>query len=183
MSYTQSQVDTLATELSTDPLTRGYAGMTDAQKVTSLNAVDRDGPHDPTALLQYLTLERFRTGTLYGRLQLVAGARPVRAGAGWGIAPLPIGAADADITVTQDQIAAAQALLRYVDTDTTAAVTLLDSRITSILDDLGPSGAGGCEAIGGGDKTAIQALSQNQQSRAQELGLPPLTLSVLSRVP
>lgn len=32
----------LAIELSTDPLTRGYAGMTNAQIVASLNTADRD---------------------------------------------------------------------------------------------------------------------------------------------
>ncbi len=35
------KIEILRTELTTDPLVRGYAGMTTAQKITSLNAVDR----------------------------------------------------------------------------------------------------------------------------------------------
>lgn len=34
----------LATELTTDPLGRGYAGMSDAQAAASLNTANRDGP-------------------------------------------------------------------------------------------------------------------------------------------
>lgn len=41
-----SSIDILKTELTTDPLARGYSGMTTDQKITSLNAVDRTLPVD-----------------------------------------------------------------------------------------------------------------------------------------
>jgi hypothetical protein len=41
MSLTPSQRRTLETEVQTDPLGRGYSGMTDAQVVTDLNTVYR----------------------------------------------------------------------------------------------------------------------------------------------
>lgn len=165
------RIDILKAELEpNDPLGRGYAGMDDEAAAVDLNTVYRDGPHDTGALLQYLTLERFRTGTLYGRLRLVAHSRPVKDDAAWTIPPLPLGASDADVAITQQHIAAAASLLRYVDTDSALAVTLLDSRITSILSNLTANG-GGCGAIGSGDKTAIEALSTGVQSRATELGV------------
>jgi len=162
-------IPTLKTEIDTDPLARGYAAMNDAAVAADLMTIYRDAPASSQALLEYLTLERFHTGSLYGRLRMVANSMPVRDGANtWTIPPLPIGLAGADVAISQDHIASAAALLRFVDTDTALTVTLLDSRITNILDDLALAG---CEAIGAADKTAIQALSQSQQSRASELGL------------
>ena len=131
------------------------------------NALNIDGPPDAGGLLQYLLLERFRTGTLYGRIKMVSDSRPLRAGNSWEFAPLPLGAADADIVPTQDQVAAACAMIRMVDTDTGFATSLLDSRIDNILNDLA---VGGIEAIGPIDKTAIQGFSQNVQSHANDLG-------------
>jgi hypothetical protein len=133
-----------------------------------LNAVNREGPPDPLSLLQYITLERFRTGTLYGRLKMLSDVRKVRAGNSYEFVPVPLGAGDADIVPSQEQVAAASALMRYVDTDTEVALSLLDSRIDNILNDLGPSGAGAISAV---DKTAIQGFSQNRQSRVQELNI------------
>jgi hypothetical protein len=82
------------------------------------------------------------------------------------IPPVPLGVGGALQVPTFDQIQSAASFMRILDTDTGFAVSLLDSRIDSILNDLTAS-----DAIGSGDKTAIQALSQNQQSRATELGL------------
>ena len=155
----------LRTELLIDPLGRGYSGMTDQQAADNLNMVNRESPPNSAALLQYLTLERFRTGTLYGRLKLVADSRPTRAGNAWAIPPLPIGVADADVVITQQHISAAATILRYVDTDTGLAVSVLDTRLNVILDALTA-----CEAIGPNDKTAIRALSENQRSRGIEIG-------------
>jgi len=135
------------------------------------NALNRDGPPTGEGLLQYIILERFRTGTLYGRIKMVSDSRPLRAGNGWEFAPLPLGVSDADIVPTQDQVAAACAFIRMVDTDTSLVVSLLDSRIDNILNDLGPAGI---EAIGAGDKTAIQGFSQGVQSYSTEKGYGPL---------
>ena len=159
----------LKSEIDTDPLARGYAGMTDQQVADDMNLFNRDAPATSQAILQYLTLERFRQGSLYGRLMMVALSRPVRDGASnWSIPPVPLGVSDADIAITQEHIAAANAILRYADVDVATTVTLLDTRFDALLDDIGPTG---CEAIGANDKTALQALSQNQQSRAMELGI------------
>ena len=148
----------------------GAYNVDDAIAADEINALNRDAPADSIALLRYLTLERFRQGTLYGRLQLVACNRPVKDGNSWSIPELPLGANDADVAITQENIAAAATLLRFVDTDTADSVNLLDSRLDAILDSVGPT-PGGCDAIGAADKTALQGLSQNQQSRAMELGL------------
>ena len=156
----------LKIELDTDPLTRGYAGMDDPTAAATFNVIDREAPPDSGALLQYIILERFRTGNLYGRINMAAFASPLRAGNAWEIPPLPLGAAGADVVPTFDQIQSAAAFMRLLDTDTRFAVSLLDSRIDTILSDLVSVGV-----IGAGDKTAIQALSENQQSRATELGI------------
>lgn len=42
-----SDIDALKTELTTDPLGRGYAGMTDEQAAADLNTVYRDNPNPP----------------------------------------------------------------------------------------------------------------------------------------
>lgn len=42
-----SDIDALQTELTTDPLGRGYAGMTDEQAAADLNTVYRDNPNPP----------------------------------------------------------------------------------------------------------------------------------------
>lgn len=169
------RLDIIGAELTNDPLGRGYAGMGDAEaKAADMNTKYRNGPHDPGILLQYLTLERFRTGTLYGRLRMVAGSRPVKDGAAWTIPPVPLGVGDADVALTQQHVASAASLLRYVDTDSDLVVTLLDSRITSILNNL--ANGGGCEAIGGGDKAAIEAMSTGVQTRGRELGVGVVTV-------
>jgi hypothetical protein len=155
-------------EITLDPLGRGYTPMTDKQVADDMNTAYRDGPYDSDSLFKYLTMERFRTGTLYGRLVLVAGSRPVRAGNVWEIPPLPLGASDVDITITQTHIASASTFLRLLDVDRTSSLLLTDSRMGSILDDLS---IGGCEALGPGDKATIQAMSIGQQTRAEELGI------------
>jgi hypothetical protein len=99
---------------------------------------------------------------------MLSDVRKVRAGNSYEFVPVPLGVGDADIVPSQEQVAAASALMRYVDTDTEVALSLLDSRIDNILNDLGPLGAG---AIGAVDKTAIQGFSQNRQSRVQELNI------------
>lgn len=158
----------LRSELDTDPLTRGYSAMDDAAAAADLNTLYRDAPPDEGALLQYVTLERFRTGNLYGRIKMVAETTTLRAGNSWELPPMPLGVGGVDVVPTYDQVQSAAAFMRFLETDTVFAVSLIDSRADTILSDLVAVGA-----MGGGDKTAIQALSQNQQSRATELfGVP-----------
>ena len=153
-----------------DPLVRGYAGMTPHQVADAMHLLlYRDAPADPLAMLEYTTLERYRTGTIYGRVKMVADSRPVKNGGAWTIPPLPLGVGQTDITPTQKHIASANSLLRFLDTDIASTVTLVDSRFDSILDDL--AGGGGVQAMGPNDKTALQGLSQNKQTRESELRL------------
>lgn len=44
MPYSQKQIDTLQTERTNDPLTRGYGAMDDNQFLTSITTEDRDNP-------------------------------------------------------------------------------------------------------------------------------------------
>jgi len=72
----------LITELTTDPLARGYAGMSDIEATNSLNAIDRPGPISTDPILRYLYGEKNRTNDgadlvssqLYGRIKLVCEA-------------------------------------------------------------------------------------------------------------
>ena len=56
-----------------------------------LHALNLDGPPDTTAFREYLAYERFRTGTLYGRLQMVANVQVAKNGTGWEIPDQPLG--------------------------------------------------------------------------------------------
>lgn len=158
-----SRIQILKDELTTDPLSRGYAAMTDQQAIDSLNALDRNAPTDKNIILQYMLLERYRTNSgadtkvnyLYGRLQMVCDAN---------VGDDVFGSTTN--ILTQDQKASALTFIRLLGSDSGFALDLLDSRFTNMLTDIRNA-----EVFGPVDKNAIQAFSQNKQSRALELGI------------
>ena len=155
----------LSDELTNDPLARGYGAMTDQEAADDLNLIYREAP-DGGAILEYLVLEAYRQGGLYGRIRMVANSRPVKDGNSWSIPPVPFGVSDADVTIGQSHITSASAFLRYTEPDFHIAVPITEARLGTILDKLTA-----CDAIGPNDKAALAALADNQQSRGSELGI------------
>ena len=126
-----------------------------------LNAINREALPDTQALLNYLLFTRFRDSQVYGRIKHVADSAVGDL--------LPMGVAEANVSLTRKHIHSANAFLRYVEGDTAGGLKTTDSGISNMLDDLGLGS--GCHCMDGTIKSAIQAFSQNKQSRAAELGL------------
>ena len=155
----------LSDELTNDPLARGYGAMTDQEAADDLNTVYREAP-DTGAILEYLVLESYRGGSLFGRISMVARSLPVKDGNSWQIPPVPFGAGDADVTVDQSHVSIAAALLMYVQPDFHVGIPITEARLDAAF-----SSMVACEAIQLSDKTALAALVDNQQSRGNELGI------------
>lgn len=157
----------LKSEIDSDPLTRGYSGMTDAQVAADLNTAYRDAPHNPSALLDYMMKTEFRNSTIYGRVGIVAGLQPDPTSAGFGNAPM--GGGGAAVAMDWRMVAAAQALIRLTGDQAGAISTpLTNTELSNILTEMDTTNA---EVMSIAQRNAIIALSQNQQSRATELGL------------
>jgi len=165
------RIQIIADEDTTDPLGRGYDQMTPEEAAADWNTLYRPASN-PTAIAEYCRLEKFRTGTIFGRTGILARNHPAFVWNGtellWTLPTLPLGAGDALIVVSQKHIASALTLLEYLDPVALLTVTPGDGRFNAVLDDLS-TGEG--EVLGPGDKTAILAFLQNQQSRGTELGV------------
>ncbi len=175
---TPAQLQILKTEIDTDPLTRGYAGMTDLQIADDMNLFNRAGAAPSSAVFAYLASETNQTGqgsdttatSILGRLQHVAEARPKATQVGNeydGDDVFDRGTASGHVKVKEKHAAAMLFALvtsgQSVDVDWTA------NAFDSALDELvGNANAG---VMKPGDKTAIVALSQNITTRGRELGL------------
>lgn len=141
----------------------GPYNVDDTLAAGELNAINRPVEASASEILQYVILERFRTNTgtdtnnsnLFGRIKMMAeGALGVDV----------FGATPAVPLTVQDK-AAAETFLRLVGPDSGFALSLLDTRFDQILNRLVAG-----NAIGAVDRTAIQNLSSNKQSRVQEIG-------------
>ncbi len=152
-------------EIDSDPLTRGYSGMTDQQVADDMNTAYRPSPVGPEGILQYVTLETARSNdgndttacSIYGRAQMVAAAV-------YDADPLSTTTPGHQLEVAE--IAAAQSFVRMLGPESQFSLDLSDSRFDSILQHLVD-----CQVMKNADKTAIQGLSTNAQTRAAELGL------------
>ena len=160
----------LAVELSTDPLGRGYSGMTDQQAADDLNTLYRDAPAPPGALFNYLITETARdaasepvASTLYGRLLRVDEAGSAGIGQETFVGQQTPGPFS---NLTAQGLDACRAMIAIADQDRLGSLTQIMTEATFVqlltwIEDVGvwkPA-----------DSLAIQGLSQNQQSRAQEL--------------
>ena len=156
----------LKAELDTDPLTRGYSGMTDQQVRDDLHTLYRDAPHNPAALLDYMMKTEFRNSTIYGRVGLIADLQPDPTTGDFGNAPT--GASAAAVAIDVRMVSAAKALIRLTsDTGGAISTPLTNTELTNILTEMDTSNA---EVMSIAQRDAIIGLSQNQQSRATELG-------------
>lgn len=135
-------------------------GAYNANAVTAageLNAINRPAVAGITALRNYFLLERKGSMALMGRLEFVAGSA--------------VGAVDPlgdVVTLGLAHITAAKTLLNILNAASDFSLDLNDSRFGALLDDLAAAGA---KVIAPADKTALLALSTNQQSRASEIGV------------
>lgn len=158
------RIQAIRDELDADPLTRGYAGMTDIQVADSMNAIDRPAPIGTTKVRDYVFLEKYRTNDgadtvqsqIYGRIKLVCEA-----------------ATDADTfgtgttneNATVDRKASAVTLLEMLRLPD-YLIDLSNSKVQNMLNDMKNAGV-----MANADKNAIQALGDNQQSRGTEIGV------------
>lgn len=164
--------DILKDELANDPLGRGYAGMTDAIAAADLNTAYRDGPADQGALLNYLAKEKAKDHTteplathLLGRIYKVDEAGTAGIGGktfAGSETPAPFSA------LTAEGLDACRTLLQVALGDRLVSLSevMTDAKLVDLLNRVKDTGV-----MKLADVTAIQALSQNKQTRAQEIGL------------
>jgi len=157
------RIATIADELTTDPLTRGYSGMTDEQVKSSLNAVDRPNDNSIAAIVSYLLNKKHRTNQggddtyspIIGRLYHIA-----RSNEG----DDPFGRAGAYGGLDVQHIHACQTYITLFESPHAGSMDFDDTNLPY----------GYVEASGAWStthSTALKALSQNQISRGVEIGV------------
>jgi len=157
----------LKTEIDTDPLARGYVGMTNLQIADDMNLVNRDTEGGTVGMLTYLLKNRSRTNTgtdtvatsIYGRLQSVAESV---------VGDNPFGASGNSISM--EHIHTAKMLIALITSPQVSTMDFVNVEVVIMLDLMG-GGAGNAKVMKPADIVAIKALSENQQSRGQELGV------------
>jgi len=166
----------LASEISLDPLTRVYSGMTDAQIAVDINTEYRDAARDLGALIDYLVSTRAHTNigqdtnlsnvtpsTILGRLIHVAELDVLEAALP--VDPFGVGA-DAKRVDSTRELHSAKAFWGMIRAGHLSAALFTDTEQGDILNDLI-----NCGIMNTANRDAIIALSQNQISRGVELGI------------
>ena len=156
------KITKIKNELTVDELGRGYSGMTAEQKAASLNAPDRPADGSATGMLQWLATHKNRSndgsdtvGTaMLGRLRSVAEAA---------VGDDPFGRGVGN-EVTLPQKHAAQAFLILVSSEA-VVLDFTNTDVGLFFDEMESA-----TVWKPADTTALQALSQNKQSRGQEIG-------------
>lgn len=157
----------LADELTTDPLVRGYAGMTDAQAADDLNTVYRSSPAVIDDILQYIVKRNHRTqqGTdttftaIVGRLFHASGSAV-------GDDPFGRGAGN---ELTLVHLHACKFFTSLINSPQISQLDFSDVNL--------PTGqVNGSGVWSSAHASDIEALSDNQISRAIELGLGSVTV-------
>lgn len=162
----------LKTEITTDPLTRGYSAMSDAEVAVDMNTAYRSAPGTLEAVFTYMMSTRTHTNqgtdtnasngtpsTLLGRLIMAAQATSVPAD--------PFGAGDTPLTRTLNSrgLHSAKAFLFMLQAGLVANVDFTNTEQGDILQDLVNGGV-----MTATNRTDIIAISENANTRAQELG-------------
>lgn len=146
----------LQSELTADPLSRGYASMSDADAAASLNAINRAGPNivvPPGAVIAYLALQG-----KYFALQCYASGKTAQGVTG--------AAAVAALT-------AANELLTLLTLPAFNGFDLSNAQVLSAVQGfLGALVADPASGILAADAAALLALGQTTISRAAEIGWP-----------
>lgn len=141
--------------------------MSDNDVVSDMNLAIYDDTPSSAELLDYLIRNSHRGSNLYGRIAVVADAKPGDL--------LPLGDAGSDILMSLAHISSAKALLKYAD-GTGAIAPLTDAALDLVINDLAGGGAN-AQCMGPAHKTAIIGLSQNRKSRLQVLGLSGISVT------
>jgi len=154
-------------EITNDPLTRGYSGMTSSQVATDMNTSYRSAEGGIDMMLNYCIINRSRTNNgsdtvalpLLGRLHCVADAS---------IGSDPFGTGVAGNQITIEMKTWSKTFLTAFMSPSLETLNFINSEIDAGFRSLGPGKAAVWKLP---DINALRAFSQNQQSRAQELGL------------
>ena len=172
----QKHID-LKAELDADPLTRGYSGMTDAQAHADLVTIYRPAPVEIAVILSWLLMEQtYRTNTgddtqarsIWLRLKDVdALYDPNQTGAvtnPWGATAL---------NITEIRVVKCRQLLEFftLSAQGNLPVDLDDTNLQGYL-----QGAQQAECMSTTQETDLLALGNNRQSRAQEIGVAPISV-------
>lgn len=155
----------LKTELDSGHPDTGAYNVNDETAAAELNAMNRPAEGGVDGMLSYLITNRARSneGTdtvntaILGRIEHVAESS---------VGDDPFGTGS---VLTLEHIHAAKMMLRTMTSAQLSTVNFVNTEFGNALSAL--AGGTGCDAIRPADKTALEALSQNQQSRATELGL------------
>ncbi len=158
----------MKSELDTGHPDTGAYSVDNAQAATELNAINRPAAADMSAFLQYLAVNRSRTNdggdtvqtSLLGRLRTIAESA---------VGDNVFGRTGSNDTVTNEAKHAAQMFVTLVATPTLPSIDLSGTEPSAAFDALGPPGAGGVGVWKDPDIAALKGLSQNKQSRAQEI--------------
>lgn len=167
-----ADIQVIKTEIDTDPLTRGYAPMTDQQVADDLNTLYRPGPAAPGALFNYLIHQKAREDAsqtptiIYSRLKRAAetdiGPATAR------VAPEVFFATGKNLTEVRHD--ACVALLALADRDGLERLASEDFSAADFeADVLQPVVDAG--VMKPADRDAIKGFSTGTQSRARELGI------------
>ena len=160
----------LEIEVVGDPLVRGYPGMSNRELTDDINTTYRDGPADEGALFNYLAKETAKDAAtensashILGRLYKVdeAGTPGIDGKTFAGSEPAgPFSA------LSQSDLDACRTLLQIALGDRLSSLSqvMTEAKFVTLLDRVKDTGV-----MKPADVTAIQALSQNKQSRASEL--------------
>ena len=160
------KLQTIKTEIDTDPLVRGYGAMSDLAVADDMNLVYRDAEGGISGMLRYCFENKSRTNngtdttatSLLGRLTVVS-----ESSAGTD----PMGTTT---NLTQQNVHNAKALLAILLSPHLDTVDFVNTEIVGLLENMS-GGAGNAKVWKTADVDAIKALSQNQQSRGMELGV------------
>jgi len=174
-------LDTVAlkAEIDSDPLGRGYAGMTDRQVADDLNTFYREGTPDPGAMFQYLAENKAKDGvaatatTILGRMQRLSRATGADIGTKFF---QDDGNAGQSADLTMEAADSGRALFLIAEQDRLQGFVGNTNRLNNMLNDVRLAGC-----LKAADRDAILAMSQNKQSRAGELGIGRATEGAVQR--
>jgi len=162
MSYTPEQLIALKAELDANahPVTGAYNAdhQTAADQLNALNIV---GDIPTQEMLEYLYVNEKDNLALYGRIAAVA-----QSSVG-DLLPLNGGV---DVTLDFNHISSALTLISALRQSEGGNIDLGLAVTTKVLSNL--AAGQGCRAINPGQKTALEALADDRQSRATALDLP-----------
>lgn len=159
----------LKAELDVDPLSRGYAAMSDADVAADLNVLYRDGPTDPASMFSFLLLENThktdgsdtQDRSLWLRIKEVNDIGPWSAAQAnpWGSTTIG--------NITEIQGVKCTQLWEFLNLVITGNVLIVLTD-TNFKVYLAGAQAAGCMSTA--QETELIALSENQISRGVELG-------------